>query len=252
MQTLLDLSGRTYIITGAASGIGKATSLLISEHGAKLILVDINEDGLRDVASKCKNETFVLPLDLTDAEALNSQIKSKIKECGKVNGFVHCAGIPYIATLNTIRPEKADTVYKLNSYAAIELAKVCSNKLYYAGEKGSFVMISSVYGIVGSAANVVYAMSKGGIISTTKALAMELVSKGIRVNCIAPGFVKTPMMDKEQGKFDNEYIQTLNDLHPMGLGEASDIANGILFLLSDMSKWITGAVLNIDGGFTAK
>ena len=89
-------------------------------------------------------------------------------------------------------------------------------------------------------------------VAITKALAMELVSKGIRVNCIAPGFIKTPMMSEVSGSFDSEYYNRLNALHPMGLGEATDIANGILFLLSDMSKWMTGAVLNIDGGFTAQ
>lgn len=252
MRDILDLTGKTYIITGAASGIGKATALTISEHGARLILIDINEDSLNDVASQCKSECKSLVLDLTDADAIKIQIKAVTKEFGKVNGFVHCAGIPYVAPLAAINAEKADKLHKLNTYAAIELAKACSSKLSYAGDHGSFVLISSVYGVVGSPANVVYAMSKGGIIAITKALAMELVSKGIRVNCIAPGFIKTPMMSEVSGSFDSEYYNRLNALHPMGLGEAIDIANGILFLLSDMSKWMTGTVLNIDGGFTAQ
>lgn len=252
MQDILDLTGRTYIITGAASGIGKATALTISEHGARLILIDINEESLNDVAFQCKSEVSTLILDLTDADAIKTQIKAKTKEFGKVNGFVHCAGIPYVAPLTAVNADKADKLYKLNTYAAIELAKACSSNLSYVGEKGSFVLISSVYGVVGSAANVVYAMSKGGIIAITKALAMELVPKGIRVNCIAPGFIKTPMMTDISDSFDNEYYERLNALHPMGLGESTDIANGILFLLSDMSKWMTGSVLNIDGGFTAQ
>ena len=140
----------------------------------------------------------------------------------------------------------------MNTYAALELAKLCSKKTIYAGEKGSFVLISSVYGLVGSSANAVYAMSKGGIISLTKALAMELAPKGIRVNCIAPGFIKTSMMNDISSSFDQEYYARLNSLHPLGLGEANDIANGILYLLSDMSKWVTGSILNIDGGFTAQ
>ena len=86
----------------------------------------------------------------------------------------------------------------------------------------------------------------------TKSLAMELVNNGIRVNCIAPGFIKTPMADKVDGMMDSEYNNRLNVLHPMGLGNPEDIANAILFLFSDMSKWMTGAVLNVDGGFTAQ
>ena len=252
MTASIDLTGRSYIVTGAASGIGKATALLLSEQGAKVLLVDINEERLAEVSAQCTNGSDMLILDLTDSEAIKSSIKSKVKDFGKINGFVHCAGIPYVAPLNAVNAEKADLLHKLNTYAAIELAKTCSSKLVYAGENGSFVLISSVYGVVGSAANVVYAMSKGGIIAITKALAMELVSKGIRVNCVAPGFIKTPMMSDVSGSFDKDYYDRLNALHPMGLGEAEDIANGILFLLSDMSKWMTGAVLNIDGGFTAQ
>ena len=95
-------------------------------------------------------------------------------------------------------------------------------------------------------------MSKGAIVAITKSLAMELVNNGIRVNCIAPGFIKTPMADKVDGMMDSEYDARLNALHPMGLGSSADVANGILFLLSDMSSWMTGAVLNVDGGFTAQ
>lgn len=252
MLTPLKLTGRAFVITGAASGIGKATALLISKYGARLILVDINKDGLEEVASQCKSDVTTLILDLTKPEEIKNKLKEKIKDFGKINGFVHCAGIPYVAPLSAINADKANKLFQLNTYAAIELAKVCSSKFCYSGTNGSFVLISSVYGIVGSPANVVYAMSKGGIISITRALSMELVSKGIRVNCIAPGFIKTPMMDDVSDSFDNNYLEHLNSLHPMGLGEASDIANGILFLLSDMSKWITGIVLSIDGGFTAK
>ena len=169
-----------------------------------------------------------------------------------MNGFVHCAGLPYIAPLKVVNAEKVEKLYKLNTYTAIELAKICSSKQVYAGEAGSFILISSVYGIVGSAANVGYAMSKGAIIAITKSLAIELVDNGIRVNCIAPGFIKTPMANKVNGMMDESYDERLKALHPMGLGKSEDIAKAILFLFSDMSQWITGAVLNVDGGFTAQ
>ena len=165
-------------------------------------------------------------------------------------------------TLELIEKIKKDLKNMLSEYRynhsigvmnkAIELAKICSNKQIYAGEHGSFVLISSVYGLVGSAANVGYAMSKGAIVAITKSLAMELVNNGIRVNCVAPGFIKTPMADKVDDMMDSEYDARLNALHPMGLGRSEDIANGILFLLSDMSSWMTGTVLNVDGGFTAQ
>lgn len=252
MKDLLQIKGRRYLVTGAASGIGRATSLLLSETGAKVLLVDINEDGLLKVQSECQGDTDILVLNLIDADSIKGAVKEKVTTFGKLNGFVHCAGLPYIAPLKVINPERTEKLYRLNTYAAIELAKVCSSKQVYAGEAGSFVLISSVYGIVGSAANVGYAMSKGAIVAITKSLAMELVGNGIRVNCVAPGFIKTPMAKQVDSMMDESYDERLKALHPMGLGEPEDIANAILFLLSDMSKWMTGAVLNVDGGFTAQ
>ena len=252
MKDLLQIKDRHYMVTGAASGIGRATALLLSEMGAKVLLVDINEESLLKVKSECQGETDILVLDLTDADAIKTAVKEKVSTFGKLNGFVHCAGLPYIAPLKVVNSEKTEKLYKLNTYAAIELAKVCSSKQVYAGEAGSFVLISSVYGLVGSAANVGYAMSKGAIVAITKSLAMELVGSGIRVNCVAPGFIKTPMAKKVDGMMDESYDERLNALHPMGLGDPEDIANAILFLFSDMSKWMTGAVMNVDGGFTAQ
>ena len=252
MRDLLQVKGRSYMVTGAASGIGRATALLLSELGAKVLLADINAEKLEEVRQECQGEADTLIINLLDAESIRQTIKDKVATFGKLHGFVHCAGIPYIAPLKVVNAEKTERVYKLNTYAAIELAKVCSNKQIYAGEHGSFVLISSVYGLVGSAANVGYAMSKGAIVAITKSMAMELVNNGIRVNCVAPGFIKTPMADKVDGMMDSEYDARLNALHPMGLGRTEDVANGILFLLSDMSSWMTGAILNVDGGFTAQ
>lgn len=252
MRDLLQVKGRRYMVTGAASGIGRATALLLSEMGAKVLLADINAEKLEEVRKECQGEVDTLTIDLLDAESIKQTIKDKVATFGKLHGFVHCAGIPYIAPLKVVNAEKTERVYKLNTYAAIELAKVCSNKQIYAGKHGSFVLISSVYGLVGSAANVGYAMSKGAIVAITKSLAMELVNNGIRVNCVAPGFIKTPMADKVDDMMDSEYDDRLNALHPMGLGRTEDVANGILFLLSDMSSWMTGAILHVDGGFTAQ
>jgi len=252
MTDLLNLKGRTYIITGAASGIGKALSQILSELEARLLLIDINEDGLHKLQESLPTESDILILDLTQTDSIKGLIKAKVDTFGKLNGFVHCAGIPYISPLKTVNTQKSEFLYKLNTYAAIELAKVCSNKQIYAGEHGAFVLISSVYGLVGSAANVVYAMSKGAIISITKALAIELAPKGIRINCVAPGFVKTSMMDTVSNSLNESYIKTLESLHPMGLGEARAVAEPIAFLLSDAARWITGTVLSVDGGFTAQ
>lgn len=248
----LDLTGRRYLITGAASGMGKSTCILLSRLGADLILADINKVGLNETRCLCKPTDFILEIDLSDAKSIKPLIEDAVSKTGKLSGLAHIAGIPYISPLKTVNEEHCDKVYKINTYAAIELVKTFSSKKIYVGERGSVVLISSVYGVVGSAANVGYAMSKSAIIGITKALAMELGVKGIRVNCIAPGFVKSNMMGDNSFRFDEDYMQRLEALHPLGLGEPEDISNGIAFLFSDMSKWMTGAIINIDGGFTAQ
>lgn len=248
----LNLRGRRYLVTGASSGIGKATSILLSRLGAELVLVDLNVDGLKCTQSLCPNSTYLLDINLTDSGAIKQKISDMVVDFGKLNGFAHIAGRPYIAPLKGVSENVCTEVYKLNTYAAIELAKIFTNRKVYAGEHGSVVLISSVYGVVGSAANVGYAMTKSGIIGITKALAMEFASKKIRFNCIAPGFIKTPMMDANVNSFDQDYLDTLNNLHPLGLGEPDDIAFAVAYLFSDMVKWVTGSVMNVDGGFTAQ
>lgn len=243
--------GKTYLVTGAGSGIGRQVALTLSEQGATVILVDINEDSLKNTSAQCTNECPYLVIDLSDSKEIKQKIEGFCTANGKLNGFVHCAGLSYVAPLKNISPEKAEKVWRVNTQAAIELAKVCSSGSIKA-LPASFVLISSVYGIVGSAANAAYAASKGAIIALTKALSMELASKGIRVNCVAPGFVKTDMMDQVSSSFDSSYVKTLENLHPLGLGSASAIADPIAFLLSEEARWITGTVLSVDGGFTAK
>ena len=252
MLNPLALNGRRYLITGAASGVGQATAVLLSKLGANLILLDLNEVGLKKTAEQLETEAFLLPVDLADSNSIRSSLENAIEQVGPIHGLAHVAGIPYIAPLKAINAERALKLYQVNQYAAVELAKAFQSRKIYAGEHGSIVLISSVYGLVGSAANVGYAMTKAALIGITKALSIELAPRRIRVNCIAPGFLRTKMMSENAFRFNQEYMQRLETLHPLGLGSPEDIANSIVFLLSDMSSWVTGAVFSVDGGFTAQ
>lgn len=250
---MMDLRNKRYLVTGAASGIGRQTALTLSECGANLLLIDINEDGLKKTATNSHTEVSTLCLDLTACEYdLRFVISNDVKSHGPLNGFVHCAGLAYISPIRSIKSEKAHRVFDINTFAALELAKVTTRKEIRADSSCSSVLISSVYGLVGSAANAAYAMSKGAIIALTKALAIEYAATGIRFNCVAPGFVKTEMLEQGSSAFDEDYTKSLEALHPLGLGNSKDISEPIAFLLSDAARWITGAVLSVDGGFTAR
>lgn len=252
MTNPLKLENRRYLVTGAASGIGRATAVYLSQLGARLLLADINKEELEKTQYLCNSQDTIIYVDLTETEQLRANILSDVEQNGKLNGFVHCAGLPYIAPLKAISEETTLKIFKINTYAGLELAKLFVNKKVYSGEHGSIVFISSVYGLVGSAANVGYAMTKGAIQSITKALAIELAPKKIRVNCIAPGFVKTEMGTSINHNFDDDYNNLIESLHPLGCGSPDDIAAGIAYLFSNMSKWVTGTIMHIDGGFTAQ
>lgn len=246
------LTGRNFLITGAASGIGRVTSIILSKLGANLILLDINLAGLNETLLSCKPTDRIMCFDLLKSKNIKDEILKLTAEFGKLHGFIHLAGKPYISPLKTLNEERCNEVYTLNTYSALELAKSFINKNIYAGDKGSIVLVSSVYGLVGSAANVGYAMSKSALHGITKSLAIELAGKGIRINCVAPGFVKTSMMESIDGAFADDHTRILNQLHPLGLGEPEDVGYAIAYLLSDAAKWVTGSIISVDGGFTAQ
>lgn len=251
-KNFLDFSTKTILLTGAGSGIGKATALYLSSLNAKLLLLDINEDALNKTLGMCNDKCDSLVIDLCEIYSIKNIVEEKLKNFGNLDGLVHIAGIPYISPLKTLNTDKVLKILKVNTVAALEITKLFAKQKNIAVENPSIVFISSVYGLVGSAANVAYAMSKSALHGITKSLAIELASKKMRVNCIAPGFIKTDMLENVADSFDENYDSRLNDLHPLGLGEAEDIAYAITYLLSDMSKWVTGSILSVDGGYTAQ
>jgi len=253
MNNLFSVNANRFLVTGAGSGIGRTTAILLSDLGASLALIDKDSEGLRITASKCKSEVDIFVFDLSIIQEIPKLIENILEKWEYFDGFAHIAGISYISPLSTMNYDVYNEVMRINAYSAVEIMKIISKRKYLCKTSQlSCVLVSSIYGLVGTAANCGYAMSKASLHGLTKALSVELASKNIRVNCIAPGFIKTTMMDKNIEYFDNNYIDLLNNLHPLGLGNPLDIAYGILYLLSKASKWITGIILPIDGGYTAK
>lgn len=253
----MSMEGKAIIVTGAASGIGKECARLLYKLGAGLLLLDKDEEGLEAIKNGLDpsgGQVAARVVDLIDLDGAKSVLLAAKKETGMpYTGLVHCAGIPSVLPLRALSEEHYEKVMKINTQAGLVLAKAFSGRQGHDPDKqGSIVFVSSVYGVVGSAGNVAYATSKAALIGMTKALAVELSGKNIRVNCVAPGFIKTNMAGSVNAMFDVEYSDRIEKMHLLGWGEATDVANAIAFLLSDASKWTTGTVFNIDGGFTAQ
>ncbi len=257
MYNPMSLTGKTIIVTGAASGIGKETARIINKLGGNLLLLDRDAEGLESLAIQLREsntKTVARAVDLSTVVSFKSLLKEVKQELGsEYTGLVHCAGIPSVLPLRVLSDQQYETVMKINTQVALDLAKEFSGRQGHdTGQQCSIVFISSVYGVVGSAANVAYATSKAALLGMTKSLAIELADRNIRVNCVAPGFVKSEMAESVNSMFDESYADRIEQMHPLGWGTPTDIAYTIAFLLSDASKWTTGAVFNIDGGYTAQ
>lgn len=246
----IDLSGRTILVTGASSGIGQDTCILLSQLGAKLILLARDKKRLEDSASLLEGKGhMILPFDLKEYMNLPVLFKDIATKTGLLYGVLHSAGIQSHLPLRFVTPQHLEEIFRVNLSAAVFLSKGFRQKGVSKG--GSIVFLSSISGIVGTSGQPVYSASKGAIIALTRSLAMELARESIRVNCIAPGVVQTNMVTKAEQTLTPEQIQKIEAMHPLGLGEPRDVANAIAFLLSDASRWITGISLCVDGGYTA-
>ena len=241
---------KTYVVTGAASGIGRALALRLMEMGSRLILIDKD---IEKLSIEFPNSTSIclIDADLSDCIDIEIDLSSAILQLGKVSGFVHCAGIPCPLPLKATNKDIFDDVVNINGYAGLFLFKLISSRKF-SSDDFSTVFISSVYSIVGSSAASLYAFSKGGINAAVRCLALEYAKRKIRVNAIAPGFVKTEMFSQIKSVQEPNYEDKLAALHPLGLGLPDDVVNPILFLLSSDSKWITGQVICVDGGYSVQ
>jgi NAD(P)-dependent dehydrogenase (short-subunit alcohol dehydrogenase family) len=251
MPNLLSLSGRTILVTGASSGIGRQTAIQLSELGARIVLVGRSPERLQETAGRLRGEGHpVQPRDLAAVEDVPKWLKELCREIGPLNGLVHSAGVHLMKPLRFMSPQEFSDLMTVNVVAAAALLKGLRQK-GVCGSPASAVLISSVMGMVGQAGVTGYCASKGALCALTRSSALELAEEGIRVNCVAPGWVQTEMADRAASTLTEEQMQQIRGMHPLGLGEPQDVAAAVAFLLSDAAKWITGSTLVVDGGYTA-
>ncbi len=251
MRNIVDLSEKKYLVTGASSGIGRATAILISQLGGTVVCIGRNEETLAKTLSQLEpaegHRYFVY--DLINIEGITQLLTDVVSfDNRKLNGLVHCAGISTTWPLRTISYGKMDDVMRINFYSFIELVKGFSGKKISEG--GNIVGISSVASVTGGEkGQTLYAASKAAMEAAVYCLAQELSSKGIRINTIRPSLINTPMTDnfKNDNVSDDAFLKSLSK-QLLGIGEPEDIAKMAVFLLSDASKFITGRSYFVDGG----
>lgn len=252
MLNPLDLSDRAIMVTGASSGIGRETSILLSQLGARVVLVARNLDHLNETLSLLEpKDHIVLPFDLSRTAAIPEWLRGSVSEIGPLSGLVHCAGVHLVRPLRMLRSEDYSMLMRVNVEAAIALVKGFRQRGVHVEGMSNVVLMSSVVGVVGEVGVAAYSASKGAIISLTKSLAMELAKENIRVNCIAPGQVATELTDRQRLLLTPEQFSHIEQMHPLGIGTSLDVAYACAYLLADTARWITGTTLIVDGGYTA-
>jgi NAD(P)-dependent dehydrogenase (short-subunit alcohol dehydrogenase family) len=246
-----DLSGRLILVTGASSGIGRATAVLLSRLGARLILVARNEQRLLETLRSLDGQGHrIEPFDLTAAEMIPAWLRNLAISEGPIHGLVHSAGIHKLRPIRVLSPEAVEELLRIDVVAGLALARGFSQKAV-AAPGASLVFLSSVVAFTGQSGHSAYAASKGAVVSMTRALSVEFAPQKIRVNCVAPGLVSTEMGKELLDTLLPAQADALRAEHLLGIGAPVDIANAIAFLLAETGRWITGTVLVVDGGYTA-
>lgn len=243
------LQNKAAIVTGGTAGIGKEIALAFAKQGAHVAIFGTNAERAAEVIEFLKqtypNQKFLVKLaDVSDKKAVDQAIQEILTEFGKVDILVNNAGITRDGLLMKMTEEDWDRVIAVNLKSVYNTCQALVRPMIKA-RSGKIINISSVVGLNGNAGQTNYSASKAGMIGFTQSLAKEIASRGVNANCIAPGFIKTPMTDVLT---DAQKEGILNQV-PMGrLGNAEEIANTAVFLASDWSNYITGQVLTVDGG----
>jgi NAD(P)-dependent dehydrogenase (short-subunit alcohol dehydrogenase family) len=253
MKNPLSLLGKSIAITGASAGIGRGAAILLSELGARITLVGRNQARLDDTLGQLSGDGHrVAPFDFQRTDSIEEWFAGLVTEQGPFDGLVHSAGIGSLLPLRALTTSHIDEVMRINVFAAMALTKAFSRKRAYQ-PGASIVLVASVAGLAGVPVRTAYSASKGALIAFARSAAMELAKSGIRVNCVAPAYVKTEMFEEAFKTITPEQMQKLIETtQPLGLGTALDVAHAIAFLLAETGRWITGSVLAVDGGYTAQ
>ncbi len=244
MENPFSLKDKCILITGASSGIGQRVAIRLSYEGAKVIIVGRNKERLSETFSQLSGEGHIsFVADITDEKI----VKEGVSSLGTVHGVVHSAGITSHIPAQLIGKKQIDEVFKINFEAPVLLNRFLISQKKLA-DGASLVFLSTMATLHPYYGGALYTSSKKALEGYCTTLALELASRKIRANCISPAMVQTPMLEKVTKTLSPESMTVMKSVHPLGFGTPDDVANTVLFLLSDASKWITGANI-LMGGF---
>jgi NAD(P)-dependent dehydrogenase (short-subunit alcohol dehydrogenase family) len=243
------LANRKIVVAGASSGLGRAAALSLADAGAELVLLGRNEERLRDVSDRTGGHRW-MSVNLTSDDAADDAIRA-IAADGAIHGVFHSAGTSLVAPMRMTKAAQIQDLFGAAVFGALGVARAVSRKgVMHDG--GSVVFMSSVSALRGRRGMVAYSASKAATSGMVRALAIELADRSIRVNAITAGAIETEMHHDFANSVSEEMVRNYRNLHPLGFGHAEDVAQAVMFLLSDASRWITGIDLPVDGGYAAK
>jgi len=248
---MMSLKGKTAIVTGGTAGIGKAIACLYAQKGADVAIFGTNRERAELVCKEMEalkvdpsQKIRFFLLDVSKSKEVDEVITKLLADFGKIDILVNNAGITRDGLLMKMSEEDWDTVLDVNLKSVYNTCKALSRPMMKA-KSGSIINISSVIGLTGNAGQANYAASKSGMIGFTQSLAKELASRGVRANCVAPGYIETQMTESLPSSIKEAILAKI----PLSrIGHPTDVANAALFLASDLSAYITGQVLTVDGG----
>ena len=241
---MFDLTGMTALVTGASGGIGSAVARTLAAQGARVALSGTREAALAAVARELAGDPVILPCNLSDGAAVDGLVPRAVAALGQIDILVNNAGLTRDNLAMRMKDEEWDAVIAVNLTAAFRLIRAAAKPMMKA-RFGRIISITSVVGATGNPGQANYAASKGGLTAMTKALAQELASRNISVNCVAPGFIVSPMTDG----LPDAQKEALTARIPLGrLGEGADIGAAVAYLASREAAYVTGQTLHVNGG----